>query len=84
MSRPLTGSIRRRAGGWCASIPECRGEIRRREERFATEAEARAWLVRATAAARDGRPVPDPIRHRAPSTATTGDGVKPAAPVIRP
>jgi len=83
MSRPLAGSIRRRQGGWCASIPEHHGAIRRREERFATEAEARIWLAQAVAATRAGRPVPDPVRStRTPSG--TGRRAEPAAPVIRP
>ena len=37
MPRPLTGSIRRRSGLWCASVPDEPGTTRRREERFTTE-----------------------------------------------
>jgi len=83
MSRPLAGSIRRRQGGWCASIPKQHGAIRRREERFATEAEARIWLAQAVAAVGAGRPVPDPVR-RNPTAPGTGRRTEPAAPVIRP
>ncbi|MHB1554381.1 MAG: hypothetical protein ACYCZP_10690 [Acidimicrobiales bacterium] len=83
MSRPLAGSIRRRQGGWCASIPEHHGAIRRREERFATEAEARIWLAQAVAATRAGRSIPDPVR-RNPTAPGTGRRAEPAAPVIRP
>jgi integrase len=82
MSRPLAGSIRRRQGGWCASIPEQHGAIRRREERFATEAEARIWLAQAVAATRAGRSIPDPIR-RNPTAPGAGRRAE-AAPVIRP
>jgi integrase len=83
MSRPLAGSIRRRQGGWCASIPEHHGAIRRREERFATEAEARIWLAQAVAAVGAGRSIPDPVR-RNPTAPGTGRRAEPAAPVIRP
>ena len=64
MSRPLTGSIRHREGRWCASLPEAKGAARRREERFATEIEARAWLAQAVAAVEADRPILDPIRPR--------------------
>jgi hypothetical protein len=81
MSRPLTGSIRQRQGGWCASLPAHRGTIRRREERFATETEARAWLAHAVAALLAGRPIPDPPRR----TQTAGAQVsEQEAPAIRP
>ncbi|MDA8358319.1 MAG: site-specific integrase [Actinomycetota bacterium] len=83
MSRPLAGSIRRRQGGWCASIPEQHGAIRRREERFATEAEARIWLAQAVAAVGAGRSIPDPVR-RNPTAPGTGRRAEPAVPVIRP
>ena len=81
MSRPLTGSIRQRQGGWCASLPEHRGTIRRREERFATETEARAWLARAVAALQAGRPIPDPPRRAQTAGAQVG---KQRTPAIRP
>ncbi len=83
MSRPLAGSIRQRHGGWCASIPERPGAIRRREERFATEAEARIWLAQAVAAIGAGRPVPDPVR-RISTAPGAGHRAEPATPVIRP
>jgi integrase len=67
VSRPLTGSVRHHQGRWCASLPAEAGTVRRREERFATENEARAWLVQALAAVRDGRRVPDPLRRTQPS-----------------
>jgi integrase len=66
VSRPLTGSIRQHQGRWCASLPAETGTVRRREERFATENEARAWLAQALAAMRDGRRVPDPVRRSTP------------------
>ena len=81
MSRPLTGSIRRRQGGWCASLPERRGTIRRREERFDSETEARAWLAHAVAALRAGRPIPDPPRRTQTAGAQVG---KREAPAILP
>ena len=81
MGRPLTGSIRHRQGVWTASVPERRGTTARREERFSTETEARAWLVHATAALCSGRAVPDPPR-RAPGGASTSP-VR-SAPAIRP
>ncbi|MGH9081773.1 MAG: hypothetical protein ACRDWN_00370, partial [Acidimicrobiales bacterium] len=65
MSRPLTGSIRRREGSWCASLPEAKGADRRREERFASEPDARAWLARAVAAVEAGQSIPDPRRRHA-------------------
>lgn len=64
MSRPLTGSIRQREGRWCASLPEAKGAALRREERFATEREARAWLALAVADVEAGRPIADPVRIR--------------------
>ncbi len=67
MSRPLTGSVRQHQGRWCASLPVETGTVRRREERFATEKEARAWLAEAVAAVREGRRVPDPVRRTPPS-----------------
>jgi integrase len=67
VSRPLTGSVRQHQGRWCASLPAETGTVRRREERFATENEARAWLGQALAAVREGRRVPDPVRRLTPS-----------------
>jgi integrase len=63
MSRPLTGSIRQREGRWCATLPVAKGSIQRRQERFATEYEARAWLDRAVTAVQAGQPIPDPVRR---------------------
>jgi integrase len=63
VSRPLTGSIRRREGRWCATLPVARGSTRRRQERFATEQEARAWLKQAVVAVEKGHPIPEPARR---------------------
>ena len=65
MSRPLTGSVRLHQGRWCASLPVKKGSVRRREERFASEGAARAWLAQALIAVRGGRPIPDPVREPA-------------------
>jgi integrase len=83
VSRPLTGSVRQRQGRWCASLPAERGTVRRREERFATEGEARAWLAQALAAVREGRPIPDPVRRPTKPRARTA-GAEPSSPAISP
>jgi integrase len=67
MSRTLTGSIRQRGDKWCARVPVATGSTKRREERFATKYEARAWLDQAVAALPAGQPVPDPVRRPAPT-----------------
>src|SRR5487761_1695066 len=64
MGRPLTGSIRHHQNRWWASVPETKGAARRREEGFASQADARAWLTAAVTAIANGRPVPDPDRFR--------------------
>ncbi|MGH9055037.1 MAG: hypothetical protein ACRDYY_04110, partial [Acidimicrobiales bacterium] len=66
MSRALTGSIRQRGDKWCARMPVAPGSTKRREERFATKYEARAWLDQAVAAVTAGRPIPDPVRRPVP------------------
>lgn len=78
MSRPLTGSVRRRDGSWCAALPFEKGATRRREERFATEREARAWLKTAVAAVGAGQSIPDPPRRQGRAE------IAPAAPQIHP
>jgi predicted DNA-binding transcriptional regulator AlpA len=83
VSRPLTGSVRQRQGRWCASLPTARGTVRRREERFATEGEARAWLAHALAAAREGRPIPEPVR-RPNKPRPRAARAEPASPAISP
>jgi hypothetical protein len=75
MARPITGSLRHHQNRWWASVPQPGGAGRRREESFAAEADARAWLTQAVAAARAGEKLPDPGRFR-----TT----KPPRPNTRP
>ncbi|HZT67368.1 MAG TPA: hypothetical protein VFA11_16385 [Acidimicrobiales bacterium] len=62
MGRPLTGSVRHHRNRWWASVPNPGGG--RREEGFASEADARAWLAAAVDAYRAGQPAPDPSRYR--------------------
>lgn len=62
MGRPLTGSVRHHRNRWWASVPNPGGS--RREEGFASEADARSWLAAALAAYRSGQPAPDPDRYR--------------------
>ena len=64
MGRPITGSLRHHQGRFWASVPQPGGVGRRREEPFASEADARAWLTQAVAAARVGEKLPDPERFR--------------------
>jgi len=64
MGRPITGSLRRHQNRWWASVPQPGGVGRRREEPFASEADAQAWLTQAVAAARAGERLPDPDRFR--------------------
>ncbi len=80
MGRPLTGSIRRHQNRWWASVPETKGAARRREEGFASQADARAWLTAAVTAIANGRPVPDPDRFRThkPTRATPPAQSEPA------
>jgi hypothetical protein len=75
MARPITGSLRHHQNRWWASVPQPGGAGRRREESFAAEADARAWLTQAVVAARAGEKLPDPGRFR-----TT----KPPRPNTRP
>ena len=75
MGRPITGSLRHHQNRWWASVPQPGGVGRRREEPFASEADARAWLTQAAACARAGEKLPDPARFR-----TT----KPSRPKPRP
>ncbi len=64
MGRPLTGSLRHHQNRWWASVPETKGAARRREEGFASRADAQAWLAAAVTAVANGRPAPDPDRFR--------------------
>ncbi|MGH9101964.1 MAG: hypothetical protein ACRDYD_03120, partial [Acidimicrobiales bacterium] len=69
MGRPLAGSIRHYQNRWWASVPEAKGAARRRQEGFAVETDARAWLTQAVTAVRNEQPIPDPNRfrtHKAP------------------
>jgi integrase len=76
MGRPLTGSLRHYQGLWWASVPEAKGESRRRDESFLAEDDAQAWLAQAVTALRAGRPLPDADRFRTPKPASRP---KPAA-----
>jgi len=80
MGRPLTGSIRHHQNRWWASVPETKGAARRREEGFASQADARAWLTAAVTAIANGRPLPDPDRFRThkPTRATPPTQSEPA------
>ncbi len=64
MGRPLTGSIRHHQNRWWASVPETKGAARRREEGFASQADAEAWRSAAVTALANDRPIPDPERFR--------------------
>jgi integrase len=64
MGRPITGSLRHHQNRWWASVPQPGGVGRRREEAFASQADAQAWLTQAVAAARAGERLPDPERFR--------------------
>jgi integrase len=64
MGRPITGSLRHHQNRWWASVPQPGGIGRRREEPFASQADAQAWLTQAVAAARAGERLPDPDRFR--------------------
>ncbi len=64
MGRPITGSLRHHQNRWWASVPQPGGVGRRREEAFASQADAQAWLTQAVAAARAGERLPDPARFR--------------------
>ena len=64
MGRPITGSLRHHQNRWWASVPQPGGVGRRREEPFASQADAQAWLTQAVAAARAGERLPDPARFR--------------------
>ncbi|HVA73042.1 MAG TPA: hypothetical protein VNF71_00575 [Acidimicrobiales bacterium] len=64
MGRPITGSLRHHQNRWWASVPQPGGVGRRREEPFASQADAQAWLTQAVAAARAGEKLPDPARFR--------------------
>ena len=57
MSRPLTGSVRQRNGKWSATVPTSKGSRRRRQERFASEYEARSWLRQAVSAIEANRAI---------------------------
>jgi integrase len=77
MGRPLTGSLRRYQGLWWASVPESKGAVRRRDESFRSEEDARSWLAQAVAALKAGEPLPDAERFR---TRKRSSRPKPAAP----
>jgi AcrR family transcriptional regulator len=64
MGRPLTGSLRRQNNRWWASVPGAKGTARRREEGFASRADAQAWLTAAVTALANDRPIPDADRFR--------------------
>ncbi|MHB1885739.1 MAG: hypothetical protein ACYCVV_12135 [Acidimicrobiales bacterium] len=64
MGRPLTGSLRRQNNRWWASLPGAKGTARRREEGFASRADAQAWLTAAVTALANDRPIPDADRFR--------------------
>ncbi len=64
MGRPLTGSLRRQNNRWWASLPGAKGTARRREEGFASRANAQAWLTAAVTALANDRPIPDADRFR--------------------
>ena len=64
MGRPITGSLRHHQNRWWASVPQPGGVGRRREEPFASQVDAQAWLTQAVAAARAGERLPDPTRFR--------------------
>ena len=64
MGRPLTGSLRRQNNRWRASVPGAKGTARRREEGFASRADAQAWLTAAVTALANDRPIPDAARFR--------------------
>lgn len=64
MGRPITGSLRHHQNRWWASVPQAGGVGRRREEPFASQADAQAWLTQAVAAARAGERLPDSDRFR--------------------
>ena len=64
MGRPLTGSLRHHQNRWWVSVPGARGATRRREEGFASRADAEAWRSAAVTALANDRPIPDPERFR--------------------
>ena len=64
MGRPISGSLCHHQNRWWASVPQPGGVGRRREEPFASQADAQAWLTQAVAAARVGEKLPDPARFR--------------------
>ncbi|MEQ4549604.1 hypothetical protein, partial [Nocardioides kribbensis] len=58
--RPLTGSKKRAATGWVASLPTRRGSRTRSSWTFVTEKAADAWLSQGIAALNAGDPLPVP------------------------
>jgi integrase len=58
MGRPLTGSIRRTATGYTASLPAQPGSTRRASAHFTLEGDAQRWLAAAVANRRAHLPLP--------------------------
>jgi integrase len=83
MGRPITGSLRHHQNRWWASVPQPGGVGRRREEAFASQADAQAWLTQAVAAARAGERLPEPDRFRT-TKAPRGKPRPTAAPRLQP
>ncbi|MHB1929824.1 MAG: hypothetical protein ACYCUG_10470 [Acidimicrobiales bacterium] len=82
MGRPLTGSVRHHRNRWWAGVPNPGGG--RREEGFASEADARTWLAAALDAYRTGQPAPDPDRYRRTRTRPAKAPARPAPATVAP
>ncbi|HZT66282.1 MAG TPA: hypothetical protein VFA11_10890 [Acidimicrobiales bacterium] len=82
MGRPLSGSVRHHRNRWWASVPNPGGS--RREEGFASEADARSWLAAALNAYRTGEPAPDPDRYRRARTRPAKAPARPAPAKVAP
>ena len=79
MGRPLTGLAPLPPGPWWASLPAAKGRLSRREEGFASEDDARAWLAQAVAALQ-ATAVPSPARSGSAPTSRPARRPAPARP----
>ena len=84
MGRPLTGSLRRHQGLWWASVPETRGAVRRRDESFQSEDDARSWLAQSVAALTTGRPLPQAEPFRSRKRAVRATPATPSSAKVQP